>query len=83
MHAIGVLGGLIWCVGMSFSILALKAVGPAISFGLGQACTMVAAAWGIFIWREFKSARPGTPTFLGLMFAFYCLGIGLLIWAGN
>jgi len=83
LHAIGVLVGLIWCVGMSFSILALKAAGPAISFGLGQACTMVAAAWGIFIWREFKTARPGTPSFLGLMFAFYLLGIGLLIWAGN
>ena len=81
LHAIGVRGGLIWCVGMSFSILALKAAGPAISFGLGQACTMVAAAWGIFIWRELKTARPGTPTFLGLMFVFYSLGIGLLIWA--
>jgi glucose uptake protein len=79
LHAIGVLGGLIWCVGMSFSILASNSAGPAVALGLGQTCTMVAAGWGIFIWREFKNARPGTGKFLGWMFAFYFLGIGLLI----
>jgi glucose uptake protein len=81
LHAVGILGGLIWCVGMSFNILASNKAGFAISYGLGQACTMVAAAWGIFIWREFKAARPGTSRFLGLMFLFYFLGIGLLILA--
>jgi len=81
LHAIGILGGLIWCVGMSFNILASNTAGFAISYGLGQACTMVAAAWGIFIWREFKQARPGTAKYLGLMFAFYFLGIALLILA--
>ncbi|MBN2578803.1 MAG: hypothetical protein JXB10_07415 [Pirellulales bacterium] len=79
LHLIGILGGLIWCVGMSFSILASGRAGPAVALGLGQACTMIAAAWGIFIWREFKSARRGTSKFLGLMFLFYFLGIGLLI----
>ncbi len=79
LHAIGILGGMIWCVGMSFSILAGKTAGFAISYGLGQACTMVAALWGIFIWREFKTARAGTAKFLVLMFVSYLLGIYLLI----
>jgi len=78
-HAIGIVGGLIWCVGMSFSILASKAAGFAISYGLAQACTMVAALWGVFVWREFRRARPGTARFIVMMFIFYAAGIGLLI----
>lgn len=34
-HFVGILGGLIWCMGMSFSILASEKAGPAISYGLG------------------------------------------------
>lgn len=78
-HTIGILGGLIWCVGMSFSILASKAAGFAISYGLAQACTMVAAIWGIFIWKEFRQAKAGTNKFIMMMFVLYLAGIGLLI----
>ena len=42
-HLTGVLGGMIWCLGMSFSILASDKAGPAISYGLGQGATVVAA----------------------------------------
>ena len=30
---------------------------------------MVATLWGVFIWQEFKNARPGTNALLALMFA--------------
>jgi glucose uptake protein len=56
LHSIGVLGGIIWCIGMSFSIIASGQAGFAISYGLGQGATMVAAFWGVFIWKEFKDA---------------------------
>ena len=79
MHAVGILGGLIWCVGMSFSILASGKAGFAVSYGLGQACTMVAAIWGVFIWKEFKRAPAGTGRLLAFMFLAYTLGIGFLI----
>ncbi len=55
-HLIGILGGLIWMIGMSFSILASEKAGPAISYGLGQGATVVAAIWGIYVWREFRQA---------------------------
>src|SRR5690606_13705722 len=42
-HMAGVLGGAIWCFGMSFSIIASDKAGPAISYGLGQGATIVAA----------------------------------------
>ena len=77
----GLLGGVIWMVGMSFSILASGEAGPAISYGLGQGATVVAAVWGIFIWKEFRHAPEGTSTLLNLMLACYVVGLGLIIWA--
>jgi glucose uptake protein len=81
-HVWGVVGGMIWAVGMTFSIIAFGVAGPAISYGLGQGATMVAAFWGVFIWREFREAPPGTNRLIGLMFAGYIVGLALIIWSG-
>ena len=35
--------------------------------------------WGVFIWKEFQKAPPGTNQLLAAMFAFYLLGLGILI----
>ncbi len=78
-HLTGMLGGMIWCLGMAFSILASDKAGPAISYGLGQGATVVAALWGIYVWREFRSAPPGTSRLLNAMLLCYVLGLGLLI----
>ena len=53
-HLIGVLGGMIWGLGNSLNLIAAEKAGPAISYGLGQGATLVAALWGVFIWKEFK-----------------------------
>ncbi len=79
LHLIGILGGIIWNLGMSFSIIASGAAGPAISYGLGQGATMIAAFWGVFIWKEFQNAPKGTNKLLVLMFASYAIGLALLI----
>lgn len=81
-HLWGVVGGMIWAVGMMFSIIAFGVAGPAISYGLGQGATMVAALWGVFIWKEFASAPQGVNTLITLMFIGYILGLGLIIAAG-
>ncbi len=81
-HLWGIVGGMIWAVGMTFSIIAFGVAGPAISYGLGQGATMVAAFWGVFIWREFREAPEGTNWLLWLMFGGYILGLGLIIWSG-
>jgi glucose uptake protein len=79
LHLIGILGGMIWNVGMSFSIIANAAAGPALSYGLGQGATMVGAVWGVFIWKEFDGAPPGTNRLLAAMFVLYVIGLGVLI----
>ena len=80
-HWMGVLGGIIWCVGMSFSILASDKAGPAISYGLGQGATVVAALWGIYVWREFRAAPKGVSSLLNGMLLCYIVGLSLLIMA--
>jgi glucose uptake protein len=81
LHLVGILGGIIWGVGMSFAILAGDAAGYAISYGLGQGATMVAAFWGVFIWREFQNAREGTNKLLAPMFVLFIVGLALIVYA--
>jgi glucose uptake protein len=78
-HLMGVLGGMVWCLGMSFSILASDKAGPAISYGLGQGATVVAALWGIYVWREFRDAPKGVSALLNGMLLCYIAGLALLI----
>jgi glucose uptake protein len=79
LHLIGILGGMIWSLGMAFSIIASGAAGFAIAYGLGQGATMVAAFWGVFIWKEFKDAPVGTNKLLTMMFIFFLVGLVLII----
>ena len=79
LHLVGILGGMIWSLGMSLSIIASGAAGFAISYGLGQGATMVAAFWGVFIWKEFKDAPPGTNRYITYMFVSFISGLGLII----
>lgn len=79
LHFVGIFGGMIWSLGMSLSIIASGAAGPAISYGLGQGATMVAAFWGVYIWKEFKNAPKGTSKLLNIMFVCFIVGLALII----
>lgn len=82
-HLVGILGGLIWGLGNSFNLIAAGKAGPAISYGLGQGATLVAALWGVFIWKEFRNAPKGTHALITAMFLFFITGLGLLVYAGS
>ncbi len=77
-HALGLLGGCIWGVGMVFNLVAASFTGVAISYAIGQSAPMVAALWGVLAWKEFAGAPQKAKMYLGLMFVFYCLGILLV-----
>jgi glucose uptake protein len=83
IHLVGILGGLIWGLGNSFNLIAAGKAGPAISYGLGQGATLIAALWGVFVWKEFKNAPPGTNKLLLFMFLFFIAGLGLIIYSGT
>jgi glucose uptake protein len=78
LHWIGILGGCIWMVALCFNVIASSVAGPAISYALGQGATLVAALWGLLIWREFRQAPAGTGKFIGLMLAGYAGGLILI-----
>ncbi|TVR40343.1 MAG: multidrug DMT transporter permease [Bacteroidia bacterium] len=80
LHLIGILGGVIWSIGMTLNIIAAEQAGFAISYGLGQGATLVAALWGVFIWKEFKGAK-GVNGLLAAMFACFVIGLTLIILA--
>ena len=81
LHLVGILGGAIWATGFCFNIIAAGKAGYAVSYGLGQGATMVAAFWGVFIWKEFKDAPSGTNGLIAAMFACFLVGLGMIIYS--
>ena len=80
-HLIGILGGLINCTGTTSNFVASKAASPAVAYGLGQGGTMVAAIWGVIIWKEFKGATKRTGVMITAMFVCFFSGLVLLVGA--
>ena len=80
-HLIGIFGGLINCTGTTSNFIASKTASPAIAYGLGQGGTMIAAIWGVFIWKEFKGASRGTLAMIAAMFVLFLTGLVLLVTA--
>lgn len=78
LHTVGILGGVIWSLGMTFNIIASGQAGFAISYGLGQGATLIAALWGVFIWKEFKGVK-NVNVLLFFMFLLYLIGLALII----
>ncbi len=73
LHWIGILGGSIWMVALCLNVIASGVAGPAISYALGQGATLIAAIWGVFIWRE-----KGAKLYTALMFIGYLSGLILI-----
>ncbi len=83
IHLVGVLGGIIWGIGNSLNLIAAGKAGAAISYGLGQGATLVAALWGVFVWKEFRNSNRDAKVLLGIMFFLFIVGIAIIILAGG
>ena len=81
LHFIGILGGVIWGFGSTLNFIASDVAGSAISYGLGQGATLIAALWGVFIWKEFAGAPKGTNKLITIMFVLYVVGLTSIILA--
>lgn len=82
-HLVGILGGTIWCLGTAFSYIASEKAGAAVSYALGQGAPMIAAVWGVFVWKEFKGASRRTGVLLALMFVLFIAGLAAIIISGG
>jgi glucose uptake protein len=74
-HLLGLAGGFIWGIGTVFNLVAASFTGVAISYAIGQSAPMVAALWGILVWKEFEGSGSRAKAYLVLMFVFYGLAI--------
>jgi glucose uptake protein len=74
-HLMGIMGGIIWGIGTSFNIIASTNAGPAIAFAMGQGATLIAAIWGVFVWKEFSKVKR---VFFLLFLVFICYLLGLI-----
>ncbi len=77
-HISGILGGIIWMMGMIFSFMAVGAANPAIAYALSNAAPVVAILWGVFVWNEFKDAPKGTNRLLFILLSLYLIGLVLI-----
>ena len=82
-HALGILGGVIAGVAFLAGMLALNApsairTAAMPSYALSQGAPVLAVAWGLFAWREFKSAGGRSKLLFRLMWVLLAIGIGLL-----
>lgn len=83
LHLVGWIGGCIWGVGNLFNLIAAGKAGPAVSYGLGQGATLVAALWGVLIWKEFRGSTKSVNRLIVAMFVLFVAGLGLIILSGN
>jgi glucose uptake protein len=79
-HVWGVIGGGIWCTGAVLNFVSSRGefVGPAVAYALGQGATMVSAAWGIFLWHEFKGSPAAARRLVPFMFVLFLAGLGAI-----
>ena len=80
-HLWGILGGGIWAVGGVLNFIAGDKVSMAVGYAFGAGGTLVAAAWGVFVWREFKNAPTRAYVYLALMFILFIAGISVIGYA--
>jgi len=77
-HVLGLAGGFIWSLGTASNLIAGREAGFAVSYAMGQSAPMVAALWGVFVWKEFAGASSKAKAYLVLMFLFYAGAIAVI-----
>ena len=81
-HLVGLLGGAVWGLGTALSYISAGKAGAAVSYALGQGAPMIAAIWGIFVWKEFEGASKQVRILLTCMFILFISGLGAIIVSG-
>ena len=75
-HVWAVFGGFIWSIAGVFNLVVSSTpdFSVAVAYTLGNCAPMVAALWGVFVWKEFKGAPKETYLYIDLMFGRVIIG---------
>jgi glucose uptake protein len=79
-HLLGVVGGALWCTGLVTSLLAASAPAEAhlatvAGYLLARGFPLIAALWGILLWKEFKGSDLRVKTLVVFMFLLFAGGL--------
>ncbi|HTP85360.1 MAG TPA: hypothetical protein VMJ34_00355 [Bryobacteraceae bacterium] len=81
-HALGLLGGAILCAGLAMFLatrnLPRTVTAGATGFALVQLAPVLAALWGLLVWKETADAGPGVKRLMLAVVLFYAIGVGLV-----
>jgi glucose uptake protein len=82
-HLLGLVGGAVWCTGLVTSLAAATApvearASASASYFMAQAFALVAALWGILLWKEFKGADLRIKALAVFMFLLFAAGLLLI-----
>jgi len=77
-HILALLGGALWAAGTLLNFIGSKKLGFAPGFAIGQTSPLIAALWGIFLWKEFRYSSSLVITLLLLTFLCYGGAIALI-----
>jgi glucose uptake protein len=82
-HAFGIWAGIFWGAGMLASLLIHEAppavrMNPAARYILTEGPVVLAACWGLFVWREYKGISNRVQMMLAGMLVLLLLGIGVI-----
>jgi glucose uptake protein len=85
-HLLGIAGGLLWTAGMLTALLAAGAPSaaqpnPLIQYVLSHAALLVAAAWGLLAWHEFRGANERVRMMVTGSLVLFLSGLGLMAFA--
>jgi glucose uptake protein len=79
-HLLGLVGGLVWCTGMVAGLAAASApaearLGSVAGYLMAQGFTLIAALWGVLLWKEFKGADLRVKVLAVFMFLLFAGGL--------
>lgn len=82
-HLYGVLGGAVWSLGAIAALVVSSSPkealpGPALSYALAQSSPLLAAIWGLVVWKELRGADAKVAALMGLMLFLFAAGLTML-----
>ena len=82
-HLYGVLGGAVWALGAIAALVLSNSPkesmpGPALLYGLAQSSPLLAAMWGLVVWKESRGADAKVTALMGLTLFLLAAGIAML-----
>lgn len=85
-HLLGLAGGIVWGAGMLTSLIVADAPSAAqpsalIQYVLSNAAPLVAVAWGLLVWREFRGGDHRVQMLAAGMVVLFLTGLGMVAFA--